>query len=139
MGRTTPALLDEEDAATQDERLLAVLCHIGGLFTSFIMPLILWLAKKDESPYLGHHGKEALNFQLFLIVLLVVLTVAGGGVGVAYGMGGMSQLVLVVWILALCGISLLLTVYEIVLAILASVAAWRGRLFRYPFIVRVIR
>ena len=35
--------------------------------------------------------------------------------------------------------AVVLVVYETVLVIVASVAAWRGKWFRYPLIIRVIR
>src|SRR4051794_18722361 len=71
---------------TSEEKTLALFCHLGGYFTSFILPMILWLMKKDESKFIDHHGKEALNFQLTQIVLFSVIGVlmaAGFAVGFA--------------------------------------------------------
>ena len=39
---------------------------------SFLGPLIIWLMKKDESAFVNDQGKEALNFQLTLLIAQVV-------------------------------------------------------------------
>ena len=44
---------------TREECDLGMLCHLLGLLTGFVGPLILWLVKKDESRFIDHHGKEA--------------------------------------------------------------------------------
>ncbi|MCI0499264.1 MAG: DUF4870 domain-containing protein, partial [Planctomycetales bacterium] len=36
--------------------------------TSFVGPLILWLIKKDEDKFVDSQGKEALNFQITVIL-----------------------------------------------------------------------
>src|SRR5438105_972285 len=48
----------------KDERMMAMFCHLGGILGGFILPLVIWLIKKDESRYIDYHGKEALNFQI---------------------------------------------------------------------------
>ena len=35
-------------------------------------PLILWLIKRDESPELDAHGKEAVNFRISMLIYNVV-------------------------------------------------------------------
>ncbi len=39
--------------------------------------LLIWAIKKDESPFVNDQGKEAMNFQITVIIALVVSTVAG--------------------------------------------------------------
>ena len=43
---------------SQDARNMAMLCHLLGLLTNFLGPLILWLIKKDSEPYIDEQGKE---------------------------------------------------------------------------------
>src|SRR5262249_49082908 len=38
--------------------------HVGGLLLSFILPLIVFLARRERSPFVAHHAREALNFQV---------------------------------------------------------------------------
>jgi uncharacterized Tic20 family protein len=144
-----PALPAEEDAGEEDrrddpflppsdERTMAVVCHIGGFFTSFFLPLIVWLAVRRTSRFLDQHGKEAVNFQLFLCGPYLLGMVVGCGVlgtGLAIGM---ERDTAVGWAIAGGGYLLALGAYEIVVVILASVAAWRGRQYRYPCIFRII-
>lgn len=102
---------------TSDERTLAILCHVLGYFFSFLVPLIIFLIKKDESPYVTAHAKEALNFQItiFLVVIGLFVTVIG---------------ILLIWIVAIVGM---------VLAIIATVKAAEDKLYRYPLTLRLIK
>ncbi len=105
--------------ATSDETGIAVLAHLGGLIGSFLLPLIIYLIKKDESPFLRHHAAEALNFQ---ITLMIAFTVS------------------FFLIFLLVGIILLplLMVASLVLTIVAAMAANRGEWYKYPMILRLI-
>ena len=55
--------------ATQTEpQTIATICHLAS-FAGFLMPfgnilgpLVVWLIKRHDSPYIDYHGKEALNF-----------------------------------------------------------------------------
>lgn len=62
--------MSEEDIRI--DRQLAVMCHIMGLVTGIITPLIYCLTKKDDAVFLQHHEKEALNFQITLIIYLAI-------------------------------------------------------------------
>jgi len=107
-------------APTQDDRNLAMLAHILGIFTSFLGPLIVWLVRKDHSPFVDDQGKEALNFQLTLMigyVISAVTTVICIGPFIAIG----------------------LSVIAIVFGIMAAVAASKGDAYRYPVNIRFIK
>ncbi|MHC2068602.1 DUF4870 domain-containing protein [Bremerella sp. T1] len=54
---------------SQDDRNMALLCHILGFLTSLLGPLILWLLMKEKSRFVDFHGKQAINFQITLIIL----------------------------------------------------------------------
>ena len=64
--------------ATQTEpRTIATICHLAS-FAGFLMPfgnilgpLVVWLIKRHDSPYIDYPGKEALNFQITLILYLI--------------------------------------------------------------------
>src|SRR5262245_12980121 len=53
-------------------------CHLSALsglvvpFGNIIGPLIIWQMKRDEFPSLNEHGKEALNFQLSIVIYIAV-------------------------------------------------------------------
>lgn len=127
------------DLPSSDDRTMAVFCHVGGFFTSIVLPLILWLSNKDKSPFVANHGKEALNLQICQIVLGVVEMVAAFVVFVVRLAGGMSTSAVWGWLIAGAVVVALSILYELVLVPLASLAAWKGRSFRYPCIIRFVR
>src|SRR4051812_11305473 len=62
-------------APTPDDKTMAMLAHLLGIVTGFVGPLIIWLVKKDQSPFVDDQGKEALNFQLTLLIGWLVASV----------------------------------------------------------------
>ncbi len=104
---------------TNDERTLAMLCHITGLI-SFIGPLIVWLLKKDESEFIDANGKQALNFQISIFIYSIVA----------------SMLIVI-----LIGIPLLIAIglFNLVMIILASVKALNGEVFEYPLSMKILK
>jgi len=50
----------------------AVLMHLGALFVSFLVPLVMWLVKRDSSAFIDHHGKQALNLQITMWIVGIV-------------------------------------------------------------------
>lgn len=95
-----------------------MLCHLLGL-VSFIGPLIIWLIQREAMPYVDDQGKEALNFQ---ISILIYMTISG--------------------VLFFCGIGIILglavAIFNIVMLIIASIAANNGERYRYPLCIRLI-
>jgi hypothetical protein len=105
---------------SNDAKNMGVLCHLLGFFTSFVGPLVIWLIKKDQLPFVDHHGKEALNFQITLAIAFVV-----GGVTTAFCIGGI--ILLVAWLA------------DLILSIMACVAASKGEYYKYPWCLRLIK
>ncbi|GBD36587.1 hypothetical protein HRbin36_01712 [bacterium HR36] len=125
---------------TQEEKWLAFACHVGGgvgcallANLGFLVPLILWLAKRHQSAYVDRHGKEAVNFQLNMLILgwllyLVISLLRGSVLRPTH----VLEWPLLPWFSALVLINLILSV-------LAGIEAYHGRDYRYPFIFRLIR
>lgn len=111
-----------------DEKTMGMLSHILGIVTGFVGPLIIWMIKKDESPFVNDQGKEALNFQITLAV--------------GYVAAGILHLFAMVFVAPLaCVTSLLfmaLGVASIVFSILGGLEANKGNAYRYPFALRLI-
>jgi len=103
-----------------DERTMAILAHLLGIFFSFVAPLVIWLIKKDESEFVDYHGKEALNFQLTMLIVYVV--------GAILPTIRIEQ----------C-ITLAVGVVIIIFSIMAAVAANKGEYYRYPISIRFIK
>jgi uncharacterized Tic20 family protein len=111
---------------TSEEKTWAMLCHLSTLLAylafgmTFIGPLVCWMMKKDTSKFVDYHGKEALNFQLNIL---------------------MYTLICLPFVCVFVGFVLLGAVhlYSIVCVIIAGIKASGGELFRYPFIIRFIK
>ena len=117
-----PAQAAEEpkQEVSQDAKNMAMLCHLLGLLTSFLGPLILWLVKKDDDPFIDRQGKEALNFQI---------TVAIAGI--------VSSLLIAVCIGAV--LLPVVCVLDLVFAIIACVKSSKGEDYRYPVSIRLVK
>ena len=68
-----------ESTLTKHERNLASLIHASTFskffipFGNFIIPLVLWTANKKEYEFVDHNGKQALNFQISLLLYSIIL------------------------------------------------------------------
>lgn len=40
---------------------------------NYILPVVIWSAKKDSSEFVNYNGKQAINFQLSLLVYIIAL------------------------------------------------------------------
>ena len=102
---------------TSDEKTLALLSHVLTLAVGFLAPLIIYLIKKDQSSFVTYHAKESLNFQItiFIIIVALFITVIG---------------ILLVWVVG---------ILALVLVIMATIKASEGKLYKYPFSLRLIK
>jgi uncharacterized protein len=110
--------------STSDERTYAVMTHLVGLlafldlglFISPVATLVMWQVKKGESHWLDDHLKEAMNFQISLLIwslIAVVVSVLTLGIG---------AVVMVPFLIAL----------RLVGCIRGAIWANKGRYHRYP-------
>ena len=90
------------------------------LLLGFLAPLLIWLIFKGRGPFLEHHAKESLNFQITVMIAMfvaVILTVL---------------LIGIVFVLALVP-------WMIIMPIIAAVKANSGEWYRYPLTLRLIK
>jgi uncharacterized Tic20 family protein len=108
--------------ASQDDKTLALIGHISGIVAGFIGPLIIWLIHKDKTDkeWLNSQAKEALNFQ---ITILIAYAICGALTLILIG----ALLLPVVWVV------------NLVFCILAGVKANEGVDYRYPFAIRLVK
>ncbi|SRR6266496_1213298 len=102
---------------TSDEKTLAVLSHILTLVAPILAPLIIYLVKKNESRFVEWHAKESLNFQITVAIIIIILFISIIGILVAWVVG----------------------IISLVLVIVATIRASEGKLYRYPFSIRLIK
>jgi hypothetical protein len=110
-----------------DDRLWASLAHFGGIL-SFLPSLIIWLALRERGSRVRVEGKEALNFQITLLIVWVAWQIIGGILFVSLGVGFVVGF-----------INFLIWVADIVLSITGGVKVQQGGSYRYPFSFRFIK
>ena len=110
------------EAASSEDRTMAMISHLSGILVSFVGPLIIWLMNKDKADkvWLNEQAKEALNFQ---ITVLIAWFAAGILAVIAIGL----LLMPVIWI------------GNLILCILAGMKCNEGVSYRYPFALRLIK
>lgn len=107
-------------AATSEDRIWIIVCHLS-IFVGvgLLLPLIVYLVKKVESPLVAEHAKEALNFHISLVL---------------YG--------IITGLLCLVFIGLLLIpvllIIGVVFPIIAAIKASNGEFYRYPLTLRLV-
>lgn len=60
--------LGDTPSITQDDKTMAMLSYILGIFTGFVGPLVLWILKKDQSKFVGFHALQALLLHAVVVV-----------------------------------------------------------------------
>jgi uncharacterized Tic20 family protein len=111
--------------ATPADRTYATFMHLMLPIATFSVlplvfgPLIMWLIRRQDSPFIDDHGKEALNYNIsiFFYLFISALTFLCG-IGIV--------LMPLVWVMAL------------VTSVLAAIAANKGEFYRYPMCIRII-
>ena len=126
-----PEVQPDEQSTTggpaKDARNWAMLCHLAALagyvapvVGSIAGPLVVWLIKREEDPFIDDQGKEALNFQITMAIALVVSAVL---------------------IVVLIGILLapLVALFTLIMTIVGAVKASSGERYRYPICIRFLK
>ena len=111
---TVPAPVDAGD------KTLAILCHVSFfLGVGFILPLIVYLVKRNDSGFVAAHAREVLNFHISLLIYFICACPL---------------------ILVLVGffIWMALALLAFVCAIVAAIRAGEGGFFVYPLTIRFI-
>jgi hypothetical protein len=121
-----------------DARQWAMFCHLAALaqfvlpsFGNVIGPLVIWLVKKDQHPFIDDQGKEALNFQISMSLYMWLLPAISG-----------MLICLVIGIVLLplaIALVLALMAADVVLAIVAGIKASSGEAYRYPITIRFLK
>ena len=105
----------------------ATFCHVGGLalylgipFGHIIVPLVIWLIKKNAYPFVDEQGKESLNFQISMSIYGIV--------------AGLLAFALIGFF-----IIPILIVIHVAFIIVAIVKTNKGENYRYPITIRIIK
>ncbi len=114
-------------SSSSNIRTWCVLAHataLAGFFVPWaghiVGPLIVWLAKRADSPEIDAHSKESLNFQISMLIYNAIAAI----------------LCLVLIGFVILG---LLHILNVIFVIIASIQASEGKLYRYPLAIRLIK
>ncbi len=105
---------------TQDDKTLAILTHLSGIFFSILVPLIIWLTSKETKPWLADQSKEALNFQITVLIGYLISS---------------ALMIILIGFVLFC----VVWAVSIILCIVAAVRVSQGAEFRYPLTLRLIK
>jgi uncharacterized Tic20 family protein len=115
------------ETISRDARNWAMGCHLialvgllGNGLGFLVGPLIVWLVKREDDPFIDEQGKESVNFQITMILAIVVCV----------------PLMLIVIGFPLL---MLIGIWDVVLTIIAGVKAANGEHWRYPATIRFIK
>lgn len=114
------------DTIDSESRTWGMLCHLSALIGyviplgSVIAPLVIWLMKREQMPFVDVNGKESLNFQITMAIAFII-----------------SAILVVV----LIGFLLMpiVAIVNLIFVIIASIKANQGEAYRYPFALRLIK
>jgi len=124
-------------APSAEEKQWAMFAHLsallGGLVTGwiggwgwFLGPLVIWLMKKDTMPFVNDQAKEALNFNITIAIIFLILTILGvATLGIGF--------------LVIAPLMVLIGIAALVFIILAAIKANEGVVYRYPFALRLVK
>jgi hypothetical protein len=111
----------------KDARMWAMICHLSALaglvvpvIGCIIGPLVIWQIKKEEFPFLDEQGKEAVNFQISILIYGIV--------------AGLLCFVCVGFVLLPA-----VAVFDLIFLLIAAVKANDGHHYRYPLTIRFIK
>jgi uncharacterized Tic20 family protein len=104
----------------EDQRLWATLTHIGGVFSSIVLPLVAYLVLRDRGEFVRQHARAALNFHITAAIAGVVASILT---------------------VVLIGFVLLpvIAVLVVVFAVMAAIAANQGQFYRYPLTIEFVK
>jgi len=155
---------------TKHERNLSAIIHASTFskyfipFGNFILPLILWTANKKEHQFVDYNGKQALNFQISMLLYSIV----AGLISIPFFIGAMPDLFnwdlfgihrlsdlnnlnihidsdnfrlgRLFWPAGISGIIQVgLALVNVVYSILATIRTNEGEYFKYPFTIKFIK
>jgi len=102
------------------ENSYLLLMHLSQFVSAIVVPLIMWLMGKDDNQRVDVHGKNIINFEITYAIWLLV---------------GIITIPIIIGIVILSVIGIAMTVFIIV----ASVKAYNGEYWKYPFIIHFLK
>ncbi len=124
-------------------------------FGNFLGPIILWVANKDKSEFVDAHGKQAINFQISMLLYAIVIGTLSipffifnlfndfdfidfnGFNNFDINIGKPSALLYIGGTLGV--LAIIAFIIELVLIVNASLKARDGNYYNYPFTINFLK
>ena len=124
--RKVGIVVNLQNEIAKEERIWAIICHLSALcgflfpLGNVVGPLVIWLVKRESSPYVAAHAKEAFSFNLSMVIYSAIAT-----------------LLVFVYI----GILLLLALFLfwVISLAIAAIKASENKMYRYWFTLRFVK
>jgi len=115
----------------KDARMWSMFCHLAALaglvvpvVGCIVGPLIIWQIKKDDFPFVDEQGKEAVNFQISMLLYAVI--------------GSAVCLITCIGIPLIPIVCLAVSIVDLIFLLIAAVKANNGFHYRYPLCISFI-
>lgn len=124
-------------------------------FGNFIGPIVLWIANKEKSEFVDEHGKQAINFQISILLYAIII----GTISIPFfifnifsgfdfidfngfhnfhiNIGKPSPLLYIGG--ALGALAIVGFIIELILIVIASLKARDGVYYKYPFTINFLK
>lgn len=127
--------MSSQDQVSGDQQTWRVLAHASAFIQfigvpSVVGPLVVWLIRRED-PVVEPHARDALNFQLSILIYFVA------GIVIAF-LAAITIVGLVITGIVII-LLLILVVLELVFALLGTLAASRGERYVYPMSLELIK
>ena len=105
-----------------DERTWALFIHLGQLAPGigWVIPIVIWQVKKDDSPILDQHGKNVVNWMISALI---------------YSMVSLALFFVLIGFFLLMAVGILCIVFTII----GSIKAYEGTVWEYPLAIKFIK
>ncbi len=112
---------------SREDRTWGMLCHISAVagflapcILNIVAPLVIWLMKREDSPFVNDQGREAVNFNITVSICTAICFVLA-------------------WIIIGIPLLFILGITWFILVLIATLRANDGVAYRYPFCLRLIK
>ena len=129
---TAPTPAAAAPLSTAEDNQWASFAHLGGIL-GLLPSLIIWLVFKDRGAFTNQEAKEALNFQITVLIANIALSIIGSIIAVALlipTLGASSVFSGLGWVAWLVGA---------IFSVIAFLKTKDGVAYRYPFAIRLIK
>ncbi len=153
-----------DSTVTTHQKNLSTFIHLSTFskwfipFGNFIAPLVLWSAQKNKSRFVDDNGRDAINFQLSILIYTIALVIISIPFFVwqifkldgadthlmindhfhTYGdVANMSTLLIIAIIVGTLALGIAL--FEIINVISAAIKASQGETYKYPLTINFIK